>query len=273
MSDYKNPIIVPWDFSEKAEFALEHALNYAAISNKDVALLHIVKKAKEIEEATKELDKKIEQIKEKFGRPVHAIVKEGTIFTTIAEAIEETDATFAIMGTHGMKGMQKLTGSWALKVITSSKCPFIVVQEPPREREVNDIVVPIDFKQENKEKLVWMNFINTLLPSKFHLVYIDEQDKFAKKSILGNIKTAVEYLETKGITYEINKLGAKGSLAEKTVDFARVIDASMIIIMTTKNIGTFDYVMGASEQYIIANDAKIPVMTINPREGKLGSFN
>lgn len=273
MSDYKNPIIVPWDFSDKAEFALAHALNYSSLSNIDVALLHIVKKEKEIEPALQKMSEKIEKIKQISDCTVHAIVKEGSIFTTITETIEETDASFAVMGTHGMKGMQKLTGSWALKVITGSKSPFIVVQTMPKERDVSDIVVPIDFAQENKEKLVWMNMINSLLHSKFHLVYIDEQDKFAKKQVLGNIKVAVEYLEGKGIKYEINKLGAKGNLSDKAIDFAKVIDAAMVIIMTTKNINTFDYVIGASEQKIIANEAKIPVMTINPREGKFRNFN
>ena len=274
MSEYNNPIIVPWDFSDKAEFALEHALNYASIANKQVALLHIVKKSKEVDAATKKLNEKIAEIKEKYGQDVISIVREGSIFTSITDAIEETSASFAVMGTHGMKGMQKVTGSWALKVITGSKSPFIVVQEPPKEREINDIIVPIDFKTENKEKLVWMNFINLLLPSKFHLVYIEEQDRFAKKKVIGNIKVAVEYMESKGISYEINKLGSKGNLSEKTIDFAKVIDAAMIIIMTTKNINTLDYVMGASEQKLIANDAKIPVMTINPNSDvKFQNFN
>ena len=35
--------------------------------------------------------------------------------------------------------------------------------------------------------------------------------------------------------------------------------------MTTKNIRFQDYVLGASEQQIIANEAKIPVMCVNPR--------
>jgi len=96
MSEYKNPIIVPWDFSDKAEFALEHALNYAAISGKEVALLHIVKKSKEIESAIKKLDEKIEEIKEKYGRPVHAIVKEGSIFNAIDEAAQEVNAILAL---------------------------------------------------------------------------------------------------------------------------------------------------------------------------------
>ncbi len=271
MSEYKNPIIVPWDFSEKAEFALAHALNYSRISGKEIILVHIVKKSKDKEDALNKLNKIIEEKNHKI--PMHALVKEGNIFSTITEVIEETNASLAIMGTHGIKGMQKFTGSWALKVITGSKAPFIVVQEPPTERDVSDIIVPINFKQENKEKLVWMNFISSLFNSKFHLVYIDSHDKFAKKNILSNIKVAVEFLESKGISYEINKLGSKGSLPEKTVEFAKVTDAAMIIIMTTKNIGTLDYVVGASEQKIIANEAKIPVMTINPREGKFSTFS
>lgn len=273
MSKYNNPIVVTWDFSDKAEFALEHALVYASISKKQILLLHIVKRSKEIESAIKKIEDKIRQIKENHPEEIIYTVKEGSIFTTITDVISETDASFTVMGTHGMKGMQKVTGSWALKVITGSSSPFIVVQAPPKERQLNDIVVPIDFKTENKEKLVRMNMINSLLPSKFHLVYIEEQDRFAKKKVIGNIKVAVEFLESKGISYEINKLGTKGNLPDKTIDFAKVIDAAMIIIMTTKNINTLDYVMGASEQRIIANEAKIPVMTINPRGGKFQSFN
>lgn len=273
MSEFINPIIVPWDFSDKAQCALEHALVYANTVQKQILLLHIVEKDKEIEQSTKKLEKVISDIKEKYGQTIDAIVKVGNIFDTITEVIEETDATLAVMGTHGIKGIQKLTGSWALKVIIGSKAPFIVVQAPPVQKEVSDIVVPIDFRSENKEKLIWMNFINSILPAKFHLVYIDDQDKFAKKNILSNIKVSVEYLEAKGIPYEIQKLGAKGSLEEKTVDYAKIIDSAMIIVMTTKNIGTFDYMLGAAEQKIIANEAKIPVMTINPREGKLQNFN
>lgn len=272
MSEHKNPIIVPWDFSDKAEFALEHAINYSTISKKSVAIVHIVKRQKDIESASKKIDELIAKKSKERDCEIYSIIKEGNIFTTITDIIEETNASLAIMGTHGIKGMQKLTGSWALKVITGSKSPFIVVQAPPAERDVRDIIVPIDFKQENKEKLVWMNFINSLFKSKFHLVYIDSQDKFTKKNIISNIKVTVEYLESKGISYEINKLGSKGNLSDKTVEFAKVTDAAMIIIMTTKNIGTIDYVVGASEQKIIANEAKIPVMTINPRKGKLENF-
>jgi nucleotide-binding universal stress UspA family protein len=67
----------------------------------------------------------------------------GTIFNTIGKYASDTDARMVIMGTHGIKGMQKLTGSWALKVIVKSKVPFLVVQDKPSEkRRFTDIVFP-----------------------------------------------------------------------------------------------------------------------------------
>lgn len=49
----------------------------------------------------------------------------------------------------------------------------------------------------------------------------------------------------------------------------------MILIMTTKDIRLTDYVFGANEQQLIANNAKIPVMCVNPRTDlrRLGGFN
>ena len=71
--------------------------------------------------------------------PISYQISKGSIFTAIAEYANEKDASLVVMGTHGMKGMQKLTGSWALKVIVKSKVPFIVVQDPPQTRK--DIII------------------------------------------------------------------------------------------------------------------------------------
>ena len=276
MAEFDSPIIVPWDFTEKAEYALLHAVNYAKIIKKDVILLHIVKKDKEVEPALKRLEEKITEYKKEIEVPLHAMVQAGNIFTTITEVINEHQAILAVMGTHGRKGLQKLLGSWALKVITGSNAPFIVVQAPPKETEkqVHEIVVPIDFRIENKQKLTWVNFLNKLFHTKFYLCYVEDPDRIAKKRIYGNIKVAIDFMEEKGINYDIKKL--EGSdLADETVEFANKINASMIMITTTRNPKTLDYMFGADEQKIIANKYEIPVMTINPREGffKLQNFN
>ncbi len=275
MSDYIKPILVTWDFSEKAEEALLHALVYSDFTKVDVVLLNIVKKDKEVDDAVKKIEAKIDEVKAKHGKTIFGMVKVGNIFTTISDVIKETEATMSIMGTHGMKGFQKVTGSWALKVIAGSTSPFIVIQEAPTNHEVRDIVIPIDFRAENKEKVIWANFLHKLFHAKFHLCYSDTKDKISKKRLLSNIKVTSEYMHGKGINYELKKLDGKENSVTEVLNFSKEVNAALILVLTTKNIKAVDYMMGADEQKIIANEEKIPVMCINPRTDirKLGGFS
>jgi len=178
------------------------------------------------------------------------------------------------MGTHGMKGMQKLTGSWALKVIVKSKVPFIVVQDPPADQErYHNIVFPVDFSSENKEKTGMAIFMGKYFDSKIHILKTVSKDKSLSTKTNINLNFAVKYLIQNNIEYEIHEV-PHGKFAQNTIDFALKIHADLILIMTTKNITMADYILGASEQYIIANSSKIPVCCVNPKASfaKVGQF-
>ena len=169
------------------------------------------------------------------------------------------------MGTHGMKGMQKLTGSWALKVIVKSKVPFIVVQDPPADQErYHNIVFPVDFRGENKEKIKMAIFMGKYFDSKVHMLVSVSADKNILRKTKTNLNFAVKYLIQNNIDYEIHDM-PKGKIAEQTIDFAQKINADLILIVTTKNITFADYMVGASEQQIIANSSRIPVCCVNPK--------
>ena len=206
--------------------------------------------------------------------PLHPQIEKGSIFSAIAEFANEKDASLVIMGTHGMKGMQKLTGSWALKVIVKSKVPFIVVQDPPADQErYHNIVFPVDFRSENKEKIKMAIFMGKYFDSKIRFLVTRTTDKNLLKKTNININFAIKYLIQNNIEYEIHEV-PKGNFAQQTIDFAQKINADLILIMTTKNITVADYVIGASEQYMIANSSKIPVCCVNPKAtfAKTGQF-
>ncbi len=269
-------IIVPWDFTEIAQNALAHAVKMAKVLDNTITLLHIVKTEKEIADAQKRLDQVADEANKTSGIKVEAIVLVGSIFTTIGEFTKDRDdINLVIMGTHGMKGMQKLTGSWALKVIVSSYAPFIVVQDPPLENQsYSKIVFPVDFKNENREKLVWAIYFGKIFNAKICFIKQDVSDSMLVKKVNTNLSFAKKYLTKYEVEYEI-ETATNGKLAEQTIEYAKRIEADLMMIMTTKDIGTLDYVLGASEQYIIANTARIPVMCINPRKGNnfsLGSL-
>jgi nucleotide-binding universal stress UspA family protein len=268
-------ILIPWDFTPVAECALKHAFKFAErAKSKKIVLLHIIKTEKDYDEAFQKLSKVANDYQGVNKLDIEPIVRKGSIFTTIGEVTSEIESELVVMGTHGLRGMQKLTGSWALKVIVSSKAPFVVVQEPPKEDKLKHIVFPIDFKRENKEKLNWASYLNSHFSPKFHIVKPNTTDVGFIKKIKANMMFSREFMDCKGIDYEINMMEGKKSFAVETIDFAKDINADLILIISTKNIGIADYVLGASEQYIIANSAKIPVMVVNPREDltKIGGF-
>jgi nucleotide-binding universal stress UspA family protein len=266
----KKTIMVTWDFTDKAEFALEHAIQLSKPLNTDVELVHIVKKDKEIEEATKKLNDVVEATRKKFQVKPLVLVRVGNIFTTITELAVELNAEMVIMGTHGMKGMQKLIGSWALKVIAGSKVPFIVVQAPPATHGFEKIVFPLDFRKENKEKINWMYYVARLYHSKFFIIKSKTSDARFVKGIHSNLMFTKKFLDNNLIPYEIETAPGKKDFATEIIEYAHNIGADLLLIMTTKDINITDYVIGAQEQMIISNKYQIPVMCINPRPGKIG---
>jgi len=277
MEEHKKLIVVPWDFTNVAENALAHAVKISRMVGNDIALLHIVdegiKPKAELEKRSL-LKKQAEESSTKYNVPITYLTKKGSIFTAIAEYANDKEASLVIMGTHGMKGMQKLTGSWALKVIVKSKVPFIVVQDPPADQErYHNIVFPVDFRGENKEKMNMAIFMGKYFESKVHMLVAVSSDKNLLKKTNINLNFAVKYLIQNNIEYEIHKI-PKGKFAQQTIDFAQEKNADLILIMTTKNITLADYVIGADEQYIIANSSKIPVCCINPKAtfAKVGQF-
>ena len=77
-------IIVPWDFSDVAEYALIHAERIARTVDKNIELLHIVEKKDQIQSKEVELIKVAEDAFKKYGiRPSVKII-EGSIFTAIS---------------------------------------------------------------------------------------------------------------------------------------------------------------------------------------------
>ncbi|MFW6218576.1 MAG: universal stress protein [Bacteroidota bacterium] len=273
MENQRKTILVPWDFTEVAEFAYQHAVNVSHYTHTSITLIHIVKKDKDVPDAMNRLEQSADMLDEKYSVKPIVMAREGNIFKTIGEVASETHAEIVIMGTHGIRGMQKLTGSWALKVIVSSKVPFVVVQAPPTSESFQNVVFPVDHKKESKEKIKWTSYLNNYYKSKYYIVHPKLHDAGFKKNLANNLYFTKKFLDNQLIEYEVQQLPGKQDFARETIEYATSINADLILVLTTKDINFTDYVLGASEQYIIANSAKLPVMCVNPKPTKIsGGF-
>jgi nucleotide-binding universal stress UspA family protein len=268
MSQEKKRIIVTWDFSNAAVNALKHAAKIGKIVENDVVLFHVASE----ETAIPEVEKKIEEAAKKYTKELEIdisyIIKNGSIFDEISKyaSDEKNNVNFVILGTHGIKGSQKLFGSKALRVINKSAVPFMVVKNEPDSKErFTDIVFPIDFKSENREKLQWAIFLGKYLNSRIHLFKVPSRDKHLQKKINVNLNFAIRFLIQNNIEYEIHTATSSKNFLKETLAFSMNIKADLILITTTKHMTLLDLIFSAKEQYLIANEAGIPVMCINPR--------
>lgn len=269
-----NIILVPWDFTQVSDYALAHAVKFARMMKYEIKLLHIVNPGMapdKMDQARRKMAEVCHKTLVDTGLICKVVVKEGNLFTAISDYASESNTQLVIMGTHGVKGAQKIFGSKALKVIIGSNTPFVVVQSMPSDSDkIDKVVFPIDFKSENKEKLQWAIFISRNFNSKVYLFKYPVTDSDLQKRVNTNLNFAIRFLKQHEITYEIHTAPKAGKFCNATVEFAEEVGADFIIVMTTRHITVFDYMFGAEEQSIIANSARIPVMCVNPHVGFAG---
>ncbi|MEN8203466.1 MAG: universal stress protein [Bacteroidota bacterium] len=271
MEKLERPIIVPWDFSQVAENAFQHAVNISKKVNRDILLLHVVHESRDVESKKEELKTSADKLGKEYGKKPHVEVVKGSIFNAIGDQAKEKKAEMIIMGTHGMKGAQKLFGSKALKVVVSSRIPFLVVQDKPLKDNIDTIILPIDFKRENKEKANWIYYLSRNFGSKFIILKSAARDKGFRRKILSNIRYVETFLKGHDVAYEIVTTPGNESFKKEIVSFAKQHEADLILIMATRDIRWVDYMLGAPEQYIIANPENLPVMCMNPKPAKISS--
>ncbi len=259
-------ILVPTDFTKVAESAINHALEIAETINGEVFLLHVIAKQSEVHDAKAKLEEEAERARKISNIPIHTTVRIGNIFDDIGDAASELDAELILMGTHGMKGLQFITGSHALKVITHSVVPFIVVQEGGGVAHgYNNIVVPLDLSKETKQKLELAANMAKYFNSKIHLITPKETDEFLHNQLDRNLHYAENYMAEHGINFTATIGEEKsGNFYKEIIRFAKDKNADLITIMNLGGASLMGMLGSSYEQNMITNEEKIPVMCVNP---------
>ncbi len=275
----KNKLLVPIDFTEVSDAAVSYAVEFAKKTNCLIYLLHVIEKPvlfigkrhtynnEMIEEATLSRLRKIsEEIETNHGVESEIIAISGNIFDTINTVAREVESNFVIMGTHGIKGLQYLRGSNALRVIYHSSVPFILTQKDlPVPAKQHKIVFPIDVAPESAQKSDWAAYLAQRFDSEIHFIVPNETDKYLARKINFNLNFCKKVFANRNIPFIVKHIEEDNNyLPEATIKFAEEINASMIIIMIYPSKGAGEFFITPSQQKIISNPANIPVVCINP---------
>jgi len=266
----ENVILVPYDFTEAADCAVDHAIGMAKLLNYEVRLFHVTGKddlAAEQHEKAEKLKKIAEDYQTKHKIAVRYLIKEGNIFKDIANAALYTGSKFVVMGTHGKKGMQHISGSYAMKVITKSSVPFIVVQKKTFHEGYKNIVITIDDTAESKQKIKWAVYIAQIFNSTIHIYSPNEKDGEISAGINRNLKQIKSVFEKNSIPFiEAKPTERGGNYAKHIIEYSEKVKADLILIMTNPDQLLPSFVMGKWDEQILFNSAEIPVMCVNPKD-------
>jgi nucleotide-binding universal stress UspA family protein len=256
-------IIVPTDFTSVSEVAIRYASELSNHTKSTVHLLHIV--GKENERAGAEAKMKDQAHKLGIGS-VGTVTAVGNIFEDIPDTAERENAELIVMGTHGLRGMQFIVGSNALRVVSEGNVPFIIVQEETkRSANIQKILAPLDLHQETKQKLQIVADVAVKFGAEVHLVSPKESDEYLHNKLSRNVAYAEGYLEERKIKYKtaVTEAGS-GGFVKDLLKYANYAEIDLICILNTAEDRLVHAFGIDSEQKIITNEAGIPVMILNP---------
>lgn len=269
----KKRILVPTDFTKVADCAMNHAAALATRMGAMVDILHIVSRASELEEARVKVGMEVERARKWNGTvEFRAQVRVGSVYEEVGNTASELGAELIIMGTHGMRGMQFITGSRAMRVITNGNVPFIVVQERNiRPEGYSRILVPMDLHKETRQKLALVADMAKYFGSRVHIITPRESDEFLHKQVENHIRFAEQYFGERGIGMDaVLAEGGSGHFVEAVLAHAKKTEVDLIAIMNLARGNIFGVLGVPYEQEVITNEAMIPVMLMNPRESEGG---
>lgn len=267
-------VLVATDFSPVGDNAIEYAAHLVQKFHGRIILLHVLnketrKRLKKDNQNTSYLDSRLKQETEKIkkisGVEASYIVREGSIFTTIADVAREIGAIYLVIGTHGKKGVQFLLGSFILKVIKRSPVPAFSIQAKPERFAFKNVVYPLDTSLGSKQKVKWAAHYNKLVGAQFHIFVEDPGADNLRIKIKADLHQVSRIMDQNGIGFTVTHASSKGSFAEQTSRFAKDKQADFIMVSTDP--GKISWALfGSGDEKLIYNKEKIPVMCINSKD-------
>ncbi len=267
-------IIVPIDFSEQSEYAIQVAASLAKKHGSEILALHMLELNQAMisssegfhPEQTVFLLKLAEKRLGKFldkpylkGIGITPIIKHYKVFSEVNEVAEKHDADLIIMGSHGSDGLQEIfVGSNAERVVRNAKVPVLVVKEELKDFKIERFAFACDFKEENLIAFKKAEQFAEKLAAELELVYINTPgDEFlSNRDAYGRIN---QFL-TKANAGRQVEIYNDYSVEKGILNYSTSINADLIGIPTHGRKGLSHFFRGSIGEDI-ANHSKIPVVT------------
>jgi len=267
-------IIVPIDFSEQSEFALEAAAQLADKHGAEIFALHML----ELSDTLTNTDDAVQQqqavlflkaAEKRFhsfldkpylnGIKLTPIVKHFKVFDEINEVAQKHKVDLVVMGSHGADGLNEIFyGSNAEKVVRNSEIPVLVIKSRIQHLKIENLVFACDFEEESLSAFSKARDFADSLSAKLDLVYINTpgNDFLSTKDAYERI---TQFLAKANVGLEV-QIYSDYSVEKGILNYSAENSADAIAISTHGRKGLSHFFMGSIGEDV-ANHSKLPVVT------------
>lgn len=272
-------ILVPVDFSDHSEYALEVAANIAKKQNAEIVAVHMMglsdavltrDESKEVFEAMfymKLAEKHFAEFLDKEylkGITVTDAVHNYKIFSELNDVARDFGADLIVMGSHGSSGLKEVfVGSNTEKVVRTSDIPVLVIKHRHENFNPEIGVFACDFLENSIGPYKRAQKLFDTLGINMQMLYVNLAGDFRstreiEKRILGFLKSAGEPnpLETLNKVIQYNEYSVEAGI----FGYSQVSNADIIALPTQGRQGLAHFFSGSIGEDVV-NHSDLPVMT------------
>ena len=198
-----NIILIPTDFSENANYALEYASFIAKEKGGKLIILHVYQHHKELDKIQKKF-KEIETYPYLKGVDYELRTVKGiSVSNTIKKVGIESRVGLIIMGSNGVSNIEEmLLGSNTENVIRKSHFNVITIKHRMPELKIKSILFPSDFTSEVYSIFDGIKNFSELFGAKIHLLnVVDSEDSKILNDVSLKMDTLIEHYPLKEDSY------------------------------------------------------------------------
>jgi len=280
-------ILVPYDFSKEAMYALEFAKELAKKTKNKLELFHVIElptpqsfssygeagtfsaeanqvyTVELIEKRKKQLAELSESL-QNLGFIFESKMVFGNPFAGIAREIAEAEADLVIMGSKGASGLEEvLIGSNTEKVVRHASCPVITIKGPFHLKELKKVVFASDFKNVPSDVVARLKELLKVFQAELHLVKINTPSMFEASRVSKN--NMESFQSDTGLDVASMEIYNSVSEEEGILDYAEDIDADIIAMATHGRTGFLHLLSGSIAEDVV-NAAHRPVWTMKSKK-------
>ncbi len=267
-------ILVPTDFSEHSEFALEVACCIAKDKGSHIVLIHMMglsetvyakSEAQEYEEAMYYMKLARKRFKKVVDKPyakgikITETVQNYKIFSEINTVAKEQNIDLIVMGSHGTKGLNEVfVGSNTEKVVRTSEVPVLVIKSPNPNFKINKMVFACDLKKESLKPFINTSNLAKLFSAQIQYLYINTPGEHFLSTHEIQVK-AFEFMNNAKVDQNII-IYDDHTVERGILNYCEAQKVDVIAIPTHGRKGLSHFFLGSLGEDL-ANHSKLPLLT------------